>query len=110
MRSASAFGRVQEALSFIVSSYTEIAEYQSVVGRLSGFSTRVDGIAAERQGEQPIAIERGGHGVDVAGLDLRLPGGELLREDIALAAQPGKAVLVSGQSGSGQGALVRGIA
>src|SRR5713101_5247549 len=110
MQIASAFGRVQESLSFIVSSYTEIAEYQSVVGRLAGFRTRVDGIAAERQGEQPIAIERGGSGVDVAGLDLRLPGGELLREDIALAARPGAPVLVTGPSGSGKSTLLRAIA
>src|SRR5216683_841334 len=110
MQVISAFGSVQESMSFIVSSYTEIAEYQSVVGRLAGFRTRVDGIAAERQGEQPIAIERAGDGVAVAGLDLRLPGGELLREDIALAARPGVPVLVTGPSGSGKSTLLRAIA
>jgi putative ATP-binding cassette transporter len=110
MQIASAFGRVQEALSFIVSSYTEIAEYQAVVSRLAGFRARVEGIAAEREGEQPIAIERQGHGVDVAGLDLRLPGGDLLREDITLAARPGAPVLVTGPSGSGKSTLLRAIA
>ena len=110
MQIASAFGRVQESLSFIVSSYTEIAEYQAVVERLHGFRGRVDKIAAEQQGSQPIAIERGGDGVDVAGLDLHLPGGELLREDIALAARPGEPVLVTGPSGSGKSTLLRAIA
>jgi putative ATP-binding cassette transporter len=110
MQIASAFGRVQESLSFIVSSYITIAEYQSVVARLAGFRDRVEGIAAERAGEQPIAIERGGHGVDVAGLDLHLPGGDLLREDIALAARPGAAMLVTGPSGSGKSTLLRAIA
>ena len=37
MQISSAFGQVQESLSFIISSYTEIAEYQSVVQRLAGF-------------------------------------------------------------------------
>jgi putative ATP-binding cassette transporter len=110
MQVISAFGSVQESMSFIVSSYTEIAEYQSVVGRLAGFRARVEGIAAERQEAQPIAIERGGHGVDVTGLDLRLPGGDLLREDIALAARPGGPVLVTGPSGSGKSTLLRAIA
>ncbi len=110
MQVISAFGSVQESMSFIVSSYTEIAEYQSVVGRLAGFRDRVDGIAAERQGAQPIAIERAGNGVDVAGLDLRLPGGELLREDIGLAARSGEPVLVTGPSGSGKSTLLRAIA
>ena len=110
MQVTSAFGSVQESMSFIVSSYTEIAEYQSVVGRLAGFRDRVEGIAAERDGPQPIAIEKGGAGVDVAGLDLRLPGGDLLREDIALAARPGEPVLVTGPSGSGKSTLLRAIA
>ena len=110
MQVISAFGTVQESMSFIVSSYTEIAEYQSVVGRLAGFRARVDGIAAERQGPQPIAIERGGDGVDVAGLDLHLPGGELLREDIALAVRQGDPLLVTGPSGSGKSTLLRAIA
>ena len=110
MQVISAFGTVQESMSFIVSSYTEIAEYQSVVGRLAGFRARVDGIAAERQGPQPIAIERGGDGVDVAGLDLHLPGGELLRQDIALAVRQGDPLLVIGPSGSGKSTLLRAIA
>jgi putative ATP-binding cassette transporter len=110
MQIASAFGRVQESLSFIVSSYTEIAEYQAVVERLRGFRARVDDIAAQQQGPQPIAIERGGAGVDVAGLDLHLPGGELLREDIALAVRQGDPLLVTGPSGSGKSTLLRAIA
>jgi vitamin B12/bleomycin/antimicrobial peptide transport system ATP-binding/permease protein len=31
MQISSAFGQVQESLSFIVSSYTEIAQYQAVI-------------------------------------------------------------------------------
>jgi vitamin B12/bleomycin/antimicrobial peptide transport system ATP-binding/permease protein len=110
MQIASAFGRVQDSLSFIVSSYTEIAQYQAVVERLRGFNARVDDIATQRQGLQSIAIERGGDGVEVARLDLRLPGGELLREEIALTACPGAAVLVTGPSGSGKSTLLRAIA
>ncbi|HEV2335385.1 MAG TPA: ABC transporter ATP-binding protein/permease [Stellaceae bacterium] len=113
MQIASAFGQVQDSLSFIVSSYTEIAEYQSVVERLHGFRARIEAIVTDRQGPQPIAIERGGAGgagVDVAGLDLHLPGGGLLREDIALAARPGEPVLVTGPSGSGKSTLLRAIA
>ncbi|HEV8680375.1 MAG TPA: ABC transporter ATP-binding protein/permease [Stellaceae bacterium] len=112
MQIASAFGRVEQSLSFIITSYTEIAQYQAVVQRLQGFRGRVDDIVAQRQGPQPIAIERGepGQGVEVAQLDLRLPGGELLQEEIALAARPGEPVLVTGPSGSGKSTLLRAIA
>jgi putative ATP-binding cassette transporter len=110
MQISSAFGRVQDSLSFIVNSYTEIAEYQSVVERLRGFRARVDEIAAAQRAPQPIEIERNGTGVDVAGLDLQLPDGRGLREDIALAARPGAPVLVTGPSGSGKSTLLRAIA
>src|SRR5205814_1351363 len=99
MQIASAFGRVQESLSFIVSSYTEIAEYRSIVERLRGFRERVDEIVAERQGPQPIAVARGGVGVAIDNLDLHLPDGRQLQQDIGLAARPGEPVLVTGPSG-----------
>jgi putative ATP-binding cassette transporter len=110
MQISSAFGQVQESLSFIVISYTEIAEYQSVVERLRGFHARVEEITADRHGPQPIAIERGGAGVEVNALDLDLPDGRALRQDIALAAAPGSPVLVTGPSGSGKSTLLRAIA
>jgi vitamin B12/bleomycin/antimicrobial peptide transport system ATP-binding/permease protein len=110
MQISSAFGQVQDSLSFIVTSYVEIAEYQAVVERLRGFRDKVDEIAAERQGPQPIAIERGGAGVDVDRLDIRLPGGALLREEIAFSARPGAPLLVTGPSGSGKSTLLRAIA
>jgi putative ATP-binding cassette transporter len=110
MQISSAFGQVQDSLSFIVTSYTEIAEYQSVVERLRGFRARVAEITADRQGPQPIAIERGGAGVEVSALDLDLPDGRALRQDIALAAAPGSPVLVTGPSGSGKSTLLRAIA
>ena len=110
MQISSAFGQVQESLSFIVSSYTEIAQYQAVIQRLSGFRAKMDEIAAERAGVQPIKIERGGAGVEVETLDLDLPDGRLLRRDIALSAGPEKPALITGPSGVGKSTVLRAIA
>src|SRR5215831_3455942 len=110
MQIASAFRQVQESLSFIVSSYTEIAQYQAVVQRLSGFRGRMNEVAADRAAAQPIAIERAGVGVAVRGLDLDLPNGRPLRQDIALAAGPGKPLLITGPSGIGKSTVLRAIA
>ncbi len=110
MQTASAFNQVQDALSFIVSSYTEIAEFRAVVERLSGFQARMAVIAAAHDGVQPIAIERGGEGVDISGLALDLPNGERLRGDIALTAAPDRSVLVTGPAGAGKSTLLRAIA
>lgn len=110
MQISSAFGQVQDSLSFIVSAYTEIAEYQSVVQRLSGFRARLEEIAVEREAPQPIEIERSGGGVEVDTLDLNLPDGRLLRPNISLAASPGEALLITGASGLGKSTLLRAVA
>jgi len=110
MQIASAFRQVQESLSFIVSSYTEIAEYQAVLQRLSGFRARIDEVAADRAAVQPIEIERSGAGVSVATLDLDLPDGRPLRQDIALSAGPGRPLLITGPSGVGKSTVLRAIA
>ena len=110
MQISSAFNQVQDSLSFIITSYTEIAEYQSVVQRLSGFSERMQGIAAENSAPQPIEVERRGAGVEVDMLDLNLPDGQLLRPNISLAAGRGEALLITGASGLGKSTLLRAIA
>jgi vitamin B12/bleomycin/antimicrobial peptide transport system ATP-binding/permease protein len=110
MQISSAFGQVQESLSFIVNSYTEIAQYQAVVQRLSGFRARMDEIAADRAAVQPIEIERTGAGLVVEALDLDLPDGRPLRQDITMAAAPGKPLLITGPSGVGKSTVLRAIA
>ncbi len=110
MQIATAFGRVQDSLSFIVNSYTEIANYRAVVERLATFRARLDEIASERAKEQPIAVEQKGDGVEVSGLDLDLPDGRPLRQEIALEASPSRPLLIVGPSGIGKSTLLRAIA
>jgi putative ATP-binding cassette transporter len=106
----SAFGHVQDALSFIITSYTSIAEYQAVVERLAGFHGRLAAIANAQAKPQPIAIERSGAGIEVGALDLDLPEGAKLQHGIALAAGGASPVLITGPTGSGKSTLLRAIA
>ena len=110
MQVISAFGSVQDSLSFFVTSYTSIAEYKAVVDRLSGFHGRVQAITDAQHGVQPIAIDRSGAGIEVGALDLNLPSGAALQRDLALNAKSETPVLITGPTGSGKSTLLRAIA
>jgi putative ATP-binding cassette transporter len=107
---AGAFDQVQTALSFIVTRYTDIAQFQAVIERLEGFEQRMREVEGEARGRQPVALDRDGDGIEVSGLDLDFPDGRAMQRDVELAAEPGEGLLVSGRTGSGKSTLLRAIA
>jgi putative ATP-binding cassette transporter len=109
MQTADAFGQVQTSLSYIVTSYTDIATWLAVVERLLGFDERVRAIAAANQEPQPMAIEHSGTGVAVRDLALDLPGGISLLRHVDFAVKPGEAALITGPTGSGKSTLLRAL-
>jgi len=110
MQTVGVFGQLLDALSFIINSYGDIANWQSVVQRLATFDYRVAELEAEGRKETPIAIARKGEGLAVESLDLHLPDGRALVANVALRAEPGNAVLVAGPAGAGKSTLLRAIA
>ena len=111
MQTASAFGRVQDALSYLVDSYTDIAEWRAVVERLAGFQHATERARAEAAGGEAITRAPGDpEQLAVAGLALALPGGRRLFEDARLRVRAGESVLISGPSGVGKSTLFRALA
>jgi putative ATP-binding cassette transporter len=110
MQIASAFGQVQDALSFIISSYSDIAEWRAVVDRLVSFDRAM--LAATAADEARAISHEAGQttALEVEGLDLQLPNGKPLVAQAALTVSPGEAVLISGPSGSGKSTLFRALA
>ena len=112
MQTSSAFGSVQGALSFFVSSYRQFAEWRSVIERIDGFEAAVAG--GHRIADDPQAIKvttgDGAAGVSIDNLDLRLPNGQSLLDANGVAIRPHDHVLVNGPSGSGKLTLFRAIA
>jgi len=111
MQTASAFGQVQDSLSFIVSSYTDIAAWRAVVERLAGFQSTLK--LAHSQAAKKAGIHHAdGNGGDliVDGVELDLPGGEPLIANVNLSLGRGETALLSGQSGVGKSTLLRAIA
>jgi vitamin B12/bleomycin/antimicrobial peptide transport system ATP-binding/permease protein len=110
-QTASAFGRVQGALSYFVNAYTLFAEWRAVVERLSGFDASIATARALEGTAASLKVERRKDGaeVDITNLEVRLPSGQPLvaAKEIALIA--GDRVLVNGPSGAGKSTLFRAI-
>jgi vitamin B12/bleomycin/antimicrobial peptide transport system ATP-binding/permease protein len=111
MQTASAFSSVQESLSFFITSYRTLAEWQSVVARLDGFETSIQNAAALTTKENIIHVAADEHGgIDLEKLLVNLPSGAPLVAADGFAIRSGERVLLTGPSGSGKSTLFRAIA
>ena len=72
VQTASAFGQVQDALSYIVSSYTELAEWRAVVERLAGFGRAIERAHAEAAVEGIRRTEQDGAALALKDVDGRV--------------------------------------
>jgi len=111
MQIASAFGRVQDALSWFVDSYPSLAEWKASIDRLLSFTNSMTAAAAAPAGAGDLrAVPCPAGEIVLDRIDLALPSGHTLVRDAAVVLRPGEHVLLSGPSGSGKSTLFRAIA
>jgi putative ATP-binding cassette transporter len=110
LQTTTAFGRVQDALSFFVDSYSSLAEWQAVVNRLNGFANTMS-LVNDISEKETIKV---GYAVDsefkVSELQVSLPNGDKLLKDINMVVHPGDSLLIMGPSGCGKSTLMRTLA
>jgi putative ATP-binding cassette transporter len=109
MQTAQAFQQVQDALSFFVQSYKEIAAWCAVVERLAGFERTLERVRLQAASGFRRVEGRPTH-LTVAGVDIYRPDGQLLMANVNLSLRRGDSVLLTGASGSGKSTLIRAIA
>jgi len=110
MQAVNAFSFVQNALSFIINSYSDIAAWQAVTERLGGFEKCLEALHQGKGATRQIVLRHGGLGVAVQELDIDRPDGTALLRGVSFASAQGKAMLIAGRSGAGKSTLLRAIA
>ena len=110
MQISSAFGRVQESLSYFVDMYSSIAEWQAVVERLTGFGLHMQQVKQENA-QQDLQRKPGASDAIVAtDMDVTLPDESAVLQNVSFTLEPGTNVLIKGVSGSGKSTLLRALA
>ena len=106
MQTVSAFGRVQDALSYFVDSYATIASLAAVISRLSGFTDHVEEVKKiETHVKKSFADN-----LKISDLNIFLPTGRELLKKLSLDLDNAKSLLVTGLSGCGKSTLLRTLA
>jgi len=111
MQTASAFGQVQDALSWFVNAYTQLAEWKATVDRLTTFRSatrRAQEATQTETGVMVTADDSTGYAAHDVKIDL--PDGQPLLAPFDIELKPGESVLVTGPSGSGKSTLFRALA
>ena len=107
MQISSAFGRVQDSLSWFVDNYDALAAWRATTDRITSFEESFQALQAAPLQSAP-ATEADTLQID--SLDLALPGGVALVSAGGLSLKAGDSLLVKGPSGSGKSTLFRALA
>ncbi|MDH6167861.1 putative ATP-binding cassette transporter [Variovorax boronicumulans] len=106
MQISSAFGKVQDSLSWFVDNYDKVAVWRATTDRLTTFDDAMRAHAAQAMPlERAEAAELRSDDLSVA-----LPNGTSLLSGATLAVKAGDSVLLQGPSGSGKSTLFRSFA
>jgi putative ATP-binding cassette transporter len=112
MQISSAFGQVQESLSWFISNYSRLASWQATTLRLTSFQDQMSAIKIDEITE-PKSAQRSLTGINAlhtTPLTVSLPNGDVLLADTSLNAAAGDTVLIRGPSGCGKSTLLRVLA
>ena len=107
MQISSAFGRVQDSLSWFVDNYDSLAAWRATTDRLTSFE---ESFQALQKAPLEATAATMPDTLQIDQIDLALPGGVALFSAQGLRLQAGESVLIKGPSGSGKSTLFRALA
>ena len=121
MQISSAFGQVQESLSWFITNYSRLASWQATTLRLTSFQDQMQAIEATRTTQTIVAQENlpaidanipdlgtpGLNQLTTPSLTISLPNGVVLLDQVIFQVNAGDRVLIRGPSGCGKSTLLR---
>ncbi len=110
MQISSAFGQVQESLSWFISNYSRLASWQATTLRLTSFQDQMLAIKVDDASQPDTTTHTGINALHTTPLTISLPNGDVLLADTSLNAAAGDTVLIRGPSGCGKSTLLRVLA
>jgi vitamin B12/bleomycin/antimicrobial peptide transport system ATP-binding/permease protein len=107
VQTASAFGTIQDSLSFFRNNYNQFAAFRASIIRLYGL---VDANARGRELPE-VTVEASDDGsVELADVEVRAPAGERLIDPLEVQLGTGDSLIITGRSGAGKTTLLRSLA
>ena len=106
-QSASAFGSIQDGLSFFRNAYDQIAGYQAAIIRLHGL---VEANEAGRALPEVTTTPCVDGAVELDDVEVRTPDGKQLIKPLDMRLEVGDTLVITGPSGSGKTTLLRSLA
>jgi putative ATP-binding cassette transporter len=111
MQTATSFNKVQSALSWLVDSYADVAQWKATVDRLTTFHNAMVQARQDARESTGVALTIAADAdYHARALGIELPGGKPLLADFDLDLAAGASVLVTGPSGCGKSTLFRAFA
>jgi vitamin B12/bleomycin/antimicrobial peptide transport system ATP-binding/permease protein len=106
-QTARAFGSVDSALTFFITYYVSLADFKSVLDRLTSFEKAIENAQTPLFAPKESVDMRKNVGIEA--LDVRLPSGREIIEGANMRLDALEPVILTGPSGSGKSTLFRAI-
>ena len=106
-QTATAFGSINDSLSFFRNNYDAFAAFRAAIIRLHGL---VDANARGRALPTVLVKPSEGVAVELAGIEVRTPAGDQLIDSLDVELETGASLVITGRSGSGKTTLLRSLA
>jgi putative ATP-binding cassette transporter len=105
-----AYNHVQTGFSFIIDSFTRLAQWRAVINRLNSFLACIDAVHLARLDQQQQMFQQQDGAFSVRNISVFQPNGNSLIRNLTLHLTRGERLMITGPSGCGKSTLLRTFA